>query len=113
MNRPDGEPKSVVPDDRGSVHPMAALLVLVLDNLFWGANAMTLGVGTPVAVVLSFLAASVGVFIVQRNLAHESPSRALARALVLGILVGLPTSVAGTVVGGWLLLMAGVKRGRS
>ena len=99
-------------EDRGSVHPMTAVLVLVLDNLFWGANAMTLGVGTPVAVFLSFFLAAVGVFLIQRNLAQESNSRALARALVLGLLVGLPTSVAGTIVGGWLLLRAGVKQAK-
>lgn len=110
MSRSSEESNRDVPADRGSVHPYAAFLVLILDNLFWGANALTLGVGTPVASVLSFLVAAIGVYLIQRNLAHEPQNRALARALFLGFLVGLPTSVAGTVVGGWLLLRAGVRR---
>lgn len=109
QTEPVSDPRRRAGDESG-VHLYSALLVLIVDNIFWGANTLTLGLGTFAASFLSFALTTIGVFLVQRNLVGESTGKAGARAFFLGVLAGIPTAVAGTVAGGLLLGWAGIRR---
>lgn len=88
-------------------HPASGALVLLLDNLFFGANALTAGMTTPVVCLLAFLTASFGVYQNQRRQGGDSAGRALLKALFAGIISGIPTSIGGTVLGAAILALSG------
>jgi hypothetical protein len=88
------------------IHPLSALVTIVLDNIF--------GVIELVPATLVFTSISVGllgtvaVTLVQHYLAKEEWGAAIAKGLVMGIISGVPWSVAGTAVGIPLLAWAGL-----
>jgi|WetSurMetagenome_2_1015567.scaffolds.fasta_scaffold191054_1 hypothetical protein len=89
------------------IHPLAALAVIALDNVFnvlEFLDPFLLLVTSLVVGLLGFLATLLS----QRFLAREGWGVAAAKGLVMGIIAGVPYSVTGTVVGAPLLLWAGV-----
>ena len=89
------------------IHPLAALATLVLDSVFSVFEVLDplLLIFTSVGVgILGFTATTM----VQRHLAKDSWGAAIAKGLVMGIVAGVPYPVASTVVGGPLLVWAGV-----
>lgn len=96
--------------DRGRIHPYSAGLLIFIDNVFFGANAITLGFGTPVMAFLAFVLTGTGVFLTQRFLVEESTGVSLARAFLLAVLAGVPTSVLGSGAGMALLVRSGLGR---
>ena len=82
------------------IHPLSALVTIVLDNIFGVVEIVD-----PLA--LFFTSFSVGVLntiavtLVQRYLAKEEWGPAIAKGVVMGIVAGVPWSVAGTAVGLW------------
>lgn len=95
------------------VHPVSAVMVLLLDNLFFGANALTGGAATPLVCATVFMVTSVGVFTTQKVLAKDRFSSSLAKAMVLGAIAAIPTPISGTIVGASLLAMAGLRSGQN
>jgi hypothetical protein len=99
------EPRHPVPP--APVHPMAALVTVVLDNIFGVVELVD-----PLAIVLTSV--SVGILgavstsFIQRYLAKDEWGPAIAKGLVMGIIAGVPFSVAGTAVGVPLLAWAGL-----
>jgi hypothetical protein len=111
------EPKSEAdgPDSGRStgppIHPLAALLLLVVDNLWnlgdWAVFAWVL------IIPLTFLSVLFpGVFL-QRFANHDGWGKSIAKGLLLAFLAAVPTSIAGTPVGVAFLAWAGVDRWRS
>ena len=90
------------------VHPAAALLLLVVDNLWNLADWAVLD--WFLTIPLSFLSVCVPVFFIQKLLKKNPPRRALGYALLLGIIAGVPFSVTGTPVGVALLAWSGISR---
>ena len=89
--------------------PLTGLWILGLDWLIFSQNiAWTAGLATPLAVVLGFIFGSAGTFFVQRRFARESGLKAAVKALVAGIVVGIPFPIAGTAVGAWILVASGL-----
>ncbi|MBA4148885.1 MAG: hypothetical protein H0X66_12285 [Verrucomicrobia bacterium] len=90
------------------IHPLAAVMLLVIDNLWnladWAALLWT------ITIPLSFLSVFVPTFLVQRFLKNDAVGRALALAVVLGVLAAVPTSITGTPAGLALLAWAGLNR---
>jgi len=88
------------------IHPMAALVTLVLDNVFSVVEIVdpfmllltSLGVG-----VLGFVSTT----LTQRFMAHDGWGPSVAKGLVMGIIAGVPYSVTGTAIGAPLLVWAG------
>ena len=101
------DPLPALPSD-GPVHPLAAALLVFVDNLWMLAdwNAFTWFLTIP----LSFLSVCVPVFFIQKLLKKNPPRRALGYALLLGIIAGVPFSVTGTPVGVALLAWSGISR---
>ena len=89
------------------VHPLSALVTVLLDNLFdlpelagpevWIFTAPLVG-------GLCFVTTTM----VQRFLAKDEWGPAIAKGLVMGVVAGVPYSVTGTAAGGLFLAWAGL-----
>lgn len=90
------------------LHPVSGVAILLLDNLFFGLKMMTAGLGMPVTATLAFWTTLLAVWFIQRKLVGEDRRMCFGKALASGIVAGLPFSIAGTLVGGWVLLSAGL-----
>lgn len=88
--------------------PATGLWILGLDWLLFTKNALVLGLATPVLVIVGLVAGSAGAYFLQRRYAGDRGLGALAKALVAGAVVGVPLPIAGTIVGGWILLASGL-----
>ena len=97
------------------LHGYSGALLFVVDNAFWGANILTLGLATPLVSLLAFVFTGTGVFLVQLFMVEDSTGVAIAKGFVVGVMAGVPTGVVGTLGGGYILTMAGVRaiRGRA
>ncbi len=97
------------PRPRRMLLPITGLWVLGLDWLLFSSNiALTGGLATPLIVVLGFVLGGAGTLFFQKYFAQDATWKALLKALVIGVLVGAPWPLAGTLVGGWVLLAAGI-----
>ena len=100
------------------LHPFSGILLITVDNAFWGVNAAavvaTVGLATPFTTLftclIAFLFTGIGVFLVQKHMSEDDTGRALAKGFVLGTMAGLPTSIVGTVGGLSILGIAGFKK---
>jgi hypothetical protein len=88
--------------------PATGLLIIALDWLLFSKEAATLGLAIPATSLFGFLAASIGTYRLQRGYARNAPSASLLKALLAGVLVGMPFPLAGTFVGGWILATSGL-----
>lgn len=88
--------------------PLAGLWILGLDWLLFPPEAATVGLATPFTSLLGFILGSMGVYQMQRRFAFDNKRDATLKAIVAGFIVGLPVSLAGTVVGGWILATSGL-----
>ena len=88
--------------------PATGLWILCLDWLLFPKEAATLGLAAPATSIVGFLAGSLGVYHLQRRYALNKRPVACLKALLAGILVGVPFPLAGTLVGGWILATSGL-----
>jgi hypothetical protein len=88
--------------------PLAGLWILGLDWLLFPPEAATFAVATPFASLIGFILGTTGVYQMQRRYALDDKPRATLKALIAGVIVGLPFSVAGSVVGAWILATSGL-----
>jgi len=86
------------------IHPFSAIVTLLMDNVVG-----SLEVADPLMLVVSCvgmgLLTTLIVTTIQQQTAHDSFGEALGKGLVMGVIAGIPFSVAGTAVGfaliGW------------
>lgn len=99
------EPRHLIPP--APIHPLAALLTLVLDNVFGVLEFVD-----PLAILFtSVILAIVGTLcttLIQRYLAQEEWGKAVAKGVAMGVIAGVPFSVTGTAFGVPLLAWAGL-----
>ncbi len=88
--------------------PLTGLWVLGWDWLLFSGDAGTLGLATPLTVVLGFFAGSIGTYQLQRHFAGDDKSQAWVKGLLAGLVVGVPFPLAGTMIGGWVLAKSGL-----
>ena len=98
----------VGPMPRRFLLPLTGLWILGLDWLLFSQDIVTLGLSTPVTVVIGFLAGAIGAYKFQREFAGNDRSLAGLKALLAGLAVGVPLPLAGTVVGAWILARSGL-----
>ena len=96
------------PKQRRFILPATGLWILVLDWLLFSSNLLSAWLATPVAMVFGFVFGGVGTYLVQRRAADDTPFVAISKALLAGIVVGLPWPIGGTLLGGWVLLTSGL-----
>lgn len=90
------------------LHPASGVLILGLDWVLFSGNAITLGLSTAVGAAVGFVVGGLGIAVIQRIYGGDSVVKALLKALLAGITVGLPLPVAGTAVGGGVLALSGL-----
>lgn len=92
-------------------HPASGAAILAIDWLFFGLE-WELG---PVSLVLSCAAAFVATYFVvervQRRWHGDEPGIARAKALFGAAAAGAPFAIGGTIVGGLILVLSGLKGG--
>lgn len=94
---------------RSFFQPLTGVWVLGLDWLIFGGNALSGGLMTCLAIVGGFLLGGVGTAIIQHHYGQEPLATSLGKGLLGGLVVGAPFPVAGTFVGGLILIMAGLQ----
>ncbi len=121
MSKPPLIEVEVVPEAEGSprggrrptaplppVHPLAALILLAVDNLWslaeWAVMSWV------VTIPAAFLSVFVPTLILHRRNLGQSKPRALAWATLLGTIAAVPFSVGGTAIGAALLAWLGIQR---
>ncbi len=107
-----GPVRWLIDPDRGQLLPLTGILILALDWLLFSSNLITAGLATPIVMAIGFLLGGGGTLILQKWIAGDRLWKALLKALVAGIVVGVPWPLAGTLVGGWVLLAAGIRNSR-
>lgn len=88
--------------------PVSGLWILAWDWLLFSTSALSLGLAVPIAVVIGFVAGGAGTLYFQRRFAGDTLWKAVLKALVAGTCVGAPWPLAGTLLGGWVLLASGI-----
>lgn len=122
MSEPKSEPPTQPPSEaagarlhwlidprRGLLLPVSALWILGLDWLLFSSNLLSVGLATPVVVGLGFFLGGLGTLILQKWIAGDPLWKAILKALVAGIVVGIPWPITGSLLGGWILMAAGLK----
>jgi len=95
------------------IHPISAGLTIILDNI-WGLGeiaATPTGIGVFILSIMTGLSGFLGVWAVQRFVAHDSWGKSFAKGVVMGAIAGVPYQVTGTAAGAILLGWAGVNSG--
>ena len=100
------------PKQRRFMLPATGLWILILDWLLFSSNLLSAWLATPAVMSLGFVLGSVGTFLAQRKAANDGLATAVLKALLAGIVVGIPWPVGGTIVGGWVLLTSGLADAR-
>jgi hypothetical protein len=90
------------------LHPSSGLLILGVDWLFFAPEAATAELAAILTCPLAFLITGVGVFWIQRRKNGDSFGAAALKALLSGIVAGIPTSIGGTILGTGVLLLSGL-----
>lgn len=90
------------------LHPASGLLVLGVDWFFFAPEALTAEVAAIITSPLAFLVAAGGVFWIQRRKSGDSVGAAALKALLGGVVAGIPTSIAGTIFGTLVLVLSGL-----
>ncbi len=96
------------PKQRRFILPATGVWIFALDWLLFSTNVLSAWLATPVVMVLGFVLGSGGAFLAQRRAANDAFWSAVMKALLAGIVVGLPWPIGGTLVGGWILLSSGL-----
>jgi hypothetical protein len=89
--------------------PLTGAWILGLDWLLFSDDAVTLGLAMPLTCMVGLVAGGVGTYYFQRRYGGDSKPHAGLKAILAGIVVGLPFPLAGTLVGGWILMTSGLK----
>ncbi|MDJ0749225.1 MAG: hypothetical protein QNJ11_07055 [Woeseiaceae bacterium] len=92
--------------------PATGAWILVLDWLLFSSNVVSAWLATPVVMILGFVLGSGGTFLAQRKAAGDTTLRAVLKAILAGVVVGVPWPVGGTLIGGWVLLTSGLADAR-
>lgn len=94
--------------DKPPVHPLAALILLAVDNL-WNLAEWAV-VTWVVTIPAAFLSVFVPTLLLHRRSLGQSKAKALAWATLLGLIAAVPFSVGGTAIGAGLLAWLGIQR---
>lgn len=112
---PEDEPRAsdhAVPrhsaSGRAPFHPMAATLLLLVDNL-WNLADWAV-IDWIITIPLSFLTVFLPTFFIQRRQSGDSLGKAFLKAVFLGLVAAVPTSLTGTPIGLLLLAWVGINK---
>jgi hypothetical protein len=88
--------------------PATGAWILGLDWFLFSQETITLGLAVPATAVLGFLGGALGTYFFQTRYAGDRGPSAWLKAVLAGIVVGIPVPLAGSFVGGWILFNSGL-----
>lgn len=91
------------------LHPLSGLAILLIDNAFFIGEIASLGFSLPVTCMLAFLSSLAGVGLIQRLLARDDWKPSIAKGVLGGLAAGVPFPIAGTLAGGIIMAVSGLK----
>jgi hypothetical protein len=91
-------------------HPASGVVILMVDILAFGPEALTDFLATPLMCFLSFMITLPLVFLIQTRWRGDSGKVASGKAFLGAFLAGLPFSIAGTLFGAAVLTLSGLPR---
>ena len=97
---------------RRVLHAASGAAILAIDWLLFSGNIVSGGMATLPAMALGFVLGGLSTGLIQRFAAGDSTLKSLGKGLVAGLVVGAPTPVAGTVLGGVVLAVSGLSTSR-
>jgi hypothetical protein len=100
------------PKQRRFMVPATGAWILALDWLLFASNTLSAWLATPIVMVVGFVLGSAGAYLIQRRGAKDATWTAVLKAVLAGIVVGLPMPVGGTLIGAWVLLSSGLGNAR-
>jgi hypothetical protein len=109
MSDPIVQPAGAPSRKRSFYHPLSGLAILGIDFAFWGLGWELGPVTMAVAVVASAVSSYAVVSRVQTRLGGDDPKRARLKALIGATAAGVPFAIGGTVLGGLILVLSGLK----
>ena len=89
------------------LHPASGALILAVDWVFFAPEALTAETAVIITAPLAFLVTTAGVFWIQRKRNGDSVGAALAKGVFGGIMAGIPTPIAGTLLELLVLVLSG------
>lgn len=115
VEAPKVEPRPAVGTERRHrsrrlYHAASGASILAIDWLLFSGNILSGGMATLPAMLLGFALGGVSTALIQRLVAGDSIFKSLAKALAAGLIVGAPTPVAGTALGGVILAVSGLSK---
>ena len=93
---------------RMRMHPFSGALMLLVDNICFGATTLTSGLALPLVAIGAFTITSFGVFLAQKFLDRDGFGESLAKAFFAGVMTGIPTPIMGTIVGALIMGISGL-----
>ena len=103
----------IIDPKRGLLLPLTGIWILALDWLLFSSNVLTAGIATPVVVAIGFFVGGIGTLILQKRVAGDPYWKAMLKAIAAGVVVGVPWPLTGSLLGGWILLAAGLNKAKS
>lgn len=88
--------------------PATGLLIMGLDWLLFSEEAASFGVLIPLTSLVGFVVGAFGTYLLQTRRGLDSKLAAGLKALIAGLLVGIPFPLAGTMAGGAILASSGL-----
>ncbi len=115
IKAPNEESKTVVATEktkppRRLYHAASGASILAIDWLLFSGNVLSGGIATLPAMLIGFALGGLSTALIQRFAAGDSIPKSLAKALVAGLIVGAPTPVAGSALGGVILAVSGLSK---
>ncbi len=89
-------------------HPLSGALILGIDVLAFGGEVAVGFLDTVAMCVAAFFLTLIGVYLVQARMAGDRPAAAFGKAFLGAFAAGLPFSIAGTLLGSGILVLAGI-----
>ncbi len=89
-------------------HPVSGAIILGIDFLGFGSEFLSAFLDTPIICVLSFLVTFVAVLSIQVKYRGDSGLVATGKALIGGILAGMPMFIGGTMLGVAVITLSGL-----
>ncbi len=117
IEAPKGESRPVTSVEntrsfRRMYHAASGASILGIDWILFSGNILSGGMATFPTMVLGLVLGGLSTALIQRFVAKDSTLKSLSKAFVAGLVVGAPTPVAGTVLGGVVLAVSGLSTTR-
>ena len=96
------------PHDAQWLLPATGAWILGLDWFLFSQETISLGLAVPATAVIGFLGGALGTYLFQSRYAGDRAPSVWLKAILAGLVVGIPVPLAGTFVGGWILFNSGL-----